>query len=193
MPHGDSKLSDISQLYTKPRSWLLSFVGSTHRPSEPSMPLSFERYPILKRLMEAELRYEKEGVAAFTSERLQDNIQGLHKVAGLRSREALFVAPMSTFPASTGINDAMRYTTNTTKLERVKYTRERGSSNHREWTPLLHDSTLLLHASSIFSLQLPGDGPHRFDSLHIHELSRFTVKLGCLKLRASKWGPFLSL
>ena len=125
MPHGPLKLSDMKELYTKPRSWLLSFVGSTYRPGEPDMPLSYERYPIMKRLMELEVKYEREGVAAFSSEQLRRSVESLRNVSGLRSKEALVIAPMSKFPTSTGLNDAMSFRATSMRLKRPQYFRSK--------------------------------------------------------------------
>jgi hypothetical protein len=87
--------------------------------------LSYERYPVMKRLMELEVKYEREGVTAFASEQLRHSVKGLSNVSGLRSQDAnLVVAPLTTFPTSTGLNDAMRFKANSMRLERPKFLRK---------------------------------------------------------------------
>lgn len=121
MPHGSRTLSSLSIVYDKPRAWLLSFVGSAYRPSEPAMTLSYERYPVLLGLMRLEVKYEREGVAAFKSARLRANVAKLSQVKGLLSRKGLFIAPMTRFPKETGLNDVNKHIAKRTRLLRRRY------------------------------------------------------------------------
>eukprot|EP00045_Choanoeca_perplexa_P010409 m.105022 g.105022 ORF g.105022 m.105022 type:complete len:555 (-) comp15269_c0_seq1:2095-3759(-) len=176
MPSGVARLSDFDKLYTKERAWLLSFVGSAYRPGEPGAYLSYERYPVVSKLMRLALAYEQQGVLAFESEALRTCTAKLPGVAGLRAKESLFIAP--TTALAEGDHDAMlsRFRTNNLTIARVRYTKTSGSLGNNTYseTPLMA-AVYMLHASSIFSLQLPGDGPYRTSQINAMTMGAIPV------------------
>eukprot|EP00045_Choanoeca_perplexa_P017123 m.242783 g.242783 ORF g.242783 m.242783 type:complete len:567 (+) comp17455_c1_seq73:2514-4214(+) len=159
MPHGYQRLSDLDELYNKPRRWLLSFVGSAYRPTEPKAALSIERYQVVKKLVELEIAYAQQGSASFVSAQLKQCISMMPQ----KQQSSLFAAPMTTFPEASGLNTVSdRVVAALSRLERAAYNGQGGSFGNRTFgSTELQLAVHALHASSLYSLQLAGDGPYR--------------------------------
>eukprot|EP00730_Choanoeca_flexa_P018189 TRINITY_DN8833_c0_g1_i9.p1 TRINITY_DN8833_c0_g1~~TRINITY_DN8833_c0_g1_i9.p1 ORF type:complete len:532 (+),score=56.18 TRINITY_DN8833_c0_g1_i9:35-1630(+) len=166
MPHGPQQLGDIAAIYSKDRPWLLSFVGAAYRPGEPKMPLSAERYPIVKGLMQLQIAFQDLGYAAFAHEQTQTCMQALSTEPNLRSAEAFFIAPMTKMPQESNISTFRMLQARSDIRFRAKYNnRTGGGADQHTFTTETHLLFSALHLSSIFSLQLAGDGPYRLSQV----------------------------
>eukprot|EP00730_Choanoeca_flexa_P001012 TRINITY_DN10439_c0_g1_i3.p1 TRINITY_DN10439_c0_g1~~TRINITY_DN10439_c0_g1_i3.p1 ORF type:complete len:366 (+),score=58.10 TRINITY_DN10439_c0_g1_i3:899-1996(+) len=162
MPTGRERFADISDLFLGSRSWLLSFVGSAYRPGEPAAHLTIERYPVVKRLLRLAVAYEQSGVQALQSTALAQCVSQLHDVQGLRAKDGLFVAPMTRMPTSVANSTTSRWRTKDTQVFRSRWSKNQGSLGNVSFSSGHTIAAVnMLHGSSIFSLQLPGDGPYR--------------------------------
>eukprot|EP00730_Choanoeca_flexa_P016104 TRINITY_DN7545_c0_g1_i1.p1 TRINITY_DN7545_c0_g1~~TRINITY_DN7545_c0_g1_i1.p1 ORF type:complete len:473 (+),score=70.69 TRINITY_DN7545_c0_g1_i1:567-1985(+) len=163
-PSGPSRLSDLSILYTKPRRWLVSFVGSVYRPGEPEAFLTKERYAIMRALTVLNHRFMTKGSAAFSDHHMRALLDNGVLETNEISNKQLLVMPLTPFPETSGMNDKLGLRAVEASFGRQQWTPTGGSMAPVNKTDVI--KAYLIHASSIFSLQLPGDGPVRTSQIH---------------------------
>eukprot|EP00045_Choanoeca_perplexa_P016592 m.225036 g.225036 ORF g.225036 m.225036 type:complete len:561 (-) comp17302_c0_seq21:2266-3948(-) len=164
-PRGPKRLSDLEQLYTKPRRWLVSFVGSSYRPGSHDF-LTSERYNVLRGLVKLNARYMREGTSCFKKKYTRQLLNsGVLKFHGL-SHKQLFLIPMTPFPNNTNLGELAGLRASAGRFKRTFYNVTGGSIPPEATTASNLLMAQLVAASSIFSLQIPGDGPIRSGQIH---------------------------
>ena len=133
-PHGPDRLSDLGILYSKPRRWLLSFVGSAYTPGNSKTFLSTERYAVLRGLVDLNARYMETGSSCFKDTRTQSLLDSGVLQANNVSHKQLFLIPMTPFPNNTNLGTRAGLRASAGRFKRTFYKckqqrRLRGSVN----------------------------------------------------------------